>query len=145
MLEVIEAKAVNGRNSQSAKQEVQELPQELGSYILLIYDLLQEKGYVRGVELAERLRMSRPTVTRAMQRLAALGYANYERYRGITLSPAGVKAAEAARKRYRIINDFLTATGAKFGDLQLESRRLESFCSDDVLAAFKAATNKLNH
>ena len=66
MLEVIEAKAVNGRNSQSAKQEVQELPQELGSYILLIYDLLQEKGYVRGVELAERLRMSRPTVTRAM-------------------------------------------------------------------------------
>ena len=74
-----------------------------------------------------------------------MGYANYERYRGITLSPAGVKAAEAARKRYRIINDFLTATGAKFGDLQLESRRLESFCSDDVLAAFKAATNKLNH
>lgn len=143
MATLAETKAFSGKDGHS-KQPVQELPQELGSYILMIYDLLNEKGYVRGVELAERLQMSRPTVTRAMQRLAALGYANYERYRGITLSPAGIKAAEAAKKRYKIIFDFLTLSGARFSNQQLEARRLESFCSDEVLSALKLAAAKLN-
>jgi DtxR family Mn-dependent transcriptional regulator len=123
--------------------EVKELPQELSCYLLLIQDLLNEKGYVRGVELAERLQMSRPTVTRAMQRLAALGYAFYERYRGLTLSPAGVEAANAARTRFDIIFKFLKNSGASFGDMQLEARRLESLASDELINAFRLAGNKL--
>lgn len=140
---LVDNKAADGRNPGS-KKEHEEIPQELGSYVLLIQDLLNEKGYVRGVELAERLGMSRPTVTRAMQRLAQLGYANYERYRGITLTPAGQKAADVSRKRYRIIYDFLTASGVKLSDQQLEARRLESYCSDEILSALKAASAKLS-
>jgi len=140
---LVDNKAADGRNPGS-KTEHEEIPQELGSYVLLIQDLLNEKGYVRGVELAERLGMSRPTVTRAMQRLAQLGYANYERYRGITLTPAGQKAADVSRKRYRIIYDFLTASGVKMSDQQLEARRLESYCSDEILNALKAAGAKLS-
>ncbi|MEO8377166.1 MAG: winged helix-turn-helix transcriptional regulator [Candidatus Sumerlaeota bacterium] len=138
---VVDNKA-DGRNHGS-KKEHEGIPQELGSYVLLIQDLLNEKGYVRGVELAERLGMSRPTVTRAMQRLAQLGYANYERYRGITLTPSGQKAAEASRKRFRIIYDFLSASGVKLADQQLEARRLESYCSEDILNALKSAGAKL--
>ncbi len=122
---------------------VSELPQELTCYLLLIQDLLNEKGYVRGVELAERLRMSRPTVTRAMQRLAALGYAFYERYRGLTLTPAGNAAATKARGRFDIIHGFLQKSGAKFEDMQLEARRLESFASDELVDAFRKAGNKM--
>lgn len=140
---LLDNKAADGRNPGS-KKEHEEIPQELGSYVLLIQDLLNEKGYVRGVELAERLGMSRPTVTRAMQRLAQLGYANYERYRGITLTTAGQKAADVSRKRYRIIYDFLTASGVKMSDQQLEARRLESYCSDEILNALKAAGAKLS-
>ncbi|MCC6546125.1 metal-dependent transcriptional regulator [Candidatus Sumerlaeota bacterium] len=139
----LDTKSSEGRNHGS-KKDHQEIPQELGSYVLLIQDLLNEKGYVRGVELAERLGMSRPTVTRAMQRLAQLGYANYERYRGITLTPAGAKAAEASRKRYRIIADFLAVCGYKMADQQLEARRLESYCSDEILSALRAAGAKLS-
>lgn len=123
---------------------VAELPQELSCYLLLIQDLLNEKGYVRGVELAERLHMSRPTVTRAMQRLAALGYAYYERYRGLTLTPAGIEAAERAKERFEVICDFIEKTGAKFTDLQLQARRLESFCDDELLEAFRNAGNKMS-
>lgn len=125
-------------------ENVPELPQELASYLLLIQELLEEKGYVRGVELAERLHMSRPTVTRAIQRLAALGFANYERYRGITLSQAGIEAAQEARRRYRTVLDFLSATKVPMDNVQLEARRLSSSVSDDVLAAFEVAANKLS-
>ncbi len=122
---------------------VHDLPQELSCYLLLIQDLLNEKGYVRGVELAERLRMSRPTVTRAMQRLAALGYAFYERYRGLTLTPAGIDAANRARVRFDIIEGFLMKSGAEFEDLQLEARRLESFASPELIEAFRLAGEKM--
>ena len=131
-------------NSKSSPEvPVAELPQELSCYLLLIQDLLNEKGYVRGVELAERLQMSRPTVTRAMQRLAALGYAFYERYRGLTLSPAGVEAATKARARFDVIFNFLEKTGATLSNQQLEARRLESYASDELVEAFRLATQKI--
>ena len=131
------------KRTKTTKDDLPELPQELGNYLLLIHELLNEKGYVRGVELAERLDMSRPTVTRAIQRLAALGYANYERYRGITLSKAGIDAANLANQRYQIVFGFLEATGVSLSNIKLESRRLASISSDEVLSSFKAATNKL--
>lgn len=120
-----------------------DLPQELSCYLLLIHDLLNEKGYVRGVELAERLQMSRPTVTRAMQRLAALGYAHYERYRGLTLTPAGIEAAQGARERYEIISGLLKKSGVEMENLQLRARRLESFCDQEMIEAFRSLNEKL--
>jgi len=134
---------IKKRQQKNTKEDLPELPQELGNYLLLIHELLNEKGYVRGVELAERLDMSRPTVTRAIQRLAALGYANYERYRGITLSKAGIEAANLANSRYQIVLGFLEATGAPLSNIKLEARRLASISSDEVLNAFKVAGNKL--
>ncbi len=122
-----------------------DIPPELGTYLLLIHDLLKEKGYVRGVELSERLRISRPTVTRAMQRLAALGFARYERYRGVALTDAGKKAAKEARRRYEIIERFLLSTGVEIPDIQLQARRLEGFCTDEVLSALESAADKLAH
>lgn len=125
------------------KDDLPELPQELGNYLLLIHELLNEKGYVRGVELAERLDMSRPTVTRAIQRLAALGYAHYERYRGITLSKAGIEAANLANQRYTTVLNFLETTGVEFSNIKLEARRLSSIASEEVLTAFKTATSRM--
>ncbi len=131
------------QETQQSHPPVEALPQELSCYLLLIQDLLNEKGYVRGVELAERLQMSRPTVTRAMQRLAALGYAYYERYRGLTLTPAGVEAAEKSRERYNSIYKFLEESGAELSNIQLEARRLESFANDELVEAFAIAGEKL--
>lgn len=131
------------KKAAKGKSDSPELPSELSNYLLLIHELLIEKGYVRGVELAERLQMSRPTVTRAIQRLAALGFANYERYRGITLSKVGVEAAEKTAQRYKVALDFLTSTGSPITNLPLEARRLSASSNDEVLAALKAATSKI--
>ncbi len=130
----------NGKNPTASQSTI---PPELGTYLLLVHDLLREKGYVRGVELAERLRISRPTVTRAMQRLASFGLAKYERYRGITLTDKGRDAAEQARRRYEVVERFLRSTGVEIADLQLEARRLEGFCSDEVINAFERAADKM--
>jgi len=123
--------------------ELPALSPELANYLLLIHELLTEKGYVRGVELAERLEMSRPTVTRAIQRLAALGYAHYERYRGITLSKAGIEAAATANSRYQTVLKFLESTGAPLHNIKLDSRRIAAVASDDALNALKVASDKL--
>lgn len=130
----------NGNHSNTRAADVSH---DLGTYLLLIHDLLNEKGYVRGVELAERLQISRPTVTRAMQRLASLGLAKYERYRGITLTAEGIEQARQGRRRYEVVERFLRATGVQVEDLQLQARRLEGFCTDDVLSAFEEAANRL--
>jgi Mn-dependent DtxR family transcriptional regulator len=136
-------KATPTAGKESGKDELPELSQELSNYLLLIHQLLEEKGYVRGVELAERLEMSRPTVTRAIQRLAQLGYAHYERYRGITLSKAGIEAAAKANSRCQTVLRFLEATGAPFHNIKSEARRLSAAGSEDLLNALRVATERL--
>ncbi len=128
-----------------ARETSSEVPRGLGNYLLLISDLLKEKGYVRGVELAERLEMSRPTVTRAMQRLAQLGFVDYEKYRGISLTPKGEAGSEEVRVRYQIVRGFLEASGERVEDVDGETRKLEPSCSDDVLSAMAAATKRLKN
>ncbi len=113
---------------------------EKGSeYLLSIEHLLNEKGYVRGVELADLLGKSRPTVTRALQRLSSKGLVNYERYRGITLTSKGKEQAEIVQKRYSAIKDFLEAAGLKSENAEIEAQRMVPYISDEVLSVFRKA------
>lgn len=131
------------KKNQNTEEQNGGLPRALGSYLLLISDLLREKGYVRGVELSERLGMSRPTVTRAMQRLAELGFVDYEKYRGISLTPLGESESERVRERFQVIHNFLESTGKNFENVDSDARKLEPWCSEEVLEAFETASVKL--
>lgn len=119
-------------------------PQEMTGCLLLINQLIEEKGYVRGIELAQRLKISRPTVTRTIQRMAELGLANYERYRGISLTQEGKEVAQEASGRYNKVLKFLQATGSPIEDPEMEARQLASVASDEVINALESASAKLN-
>jgi Mn-dependent DtxR family transcriptional regulator len=61
----------------------------LEDYLEAIYHLIQDKGYASTVEIAENLRVTPPTVSSMLQRLAAKGYLVHERYRGILTEKFG--------------------------------------------------------
>jgi Mn-dependent DtxR family transcriptional regulator len=60
-------------------------------YLERIMELINSKGYARVIDIAAALRISQASVTNMVQRLDAEGLLKYEKYRGLILTPAGIK------------------------------------------------------
>ncbi len=80
-------------------------------YLERIHELIEAKGYARVADIAEQLRIAPASVTSMVQKMAKAGLLNYERYRGLTLTPTGEAAALGIRHRHRVLTAFLTSLG----------------------------------
>ena len=78
-------------------------------YLLTIYELSEEQGVARSREIANRLGVSRPSVTGALRALAERGYAYYEPYGQIRLTGDGAHEARQMLLRHRAAHDFFVS------------------------------------
>lgn len=80
-------------------------------YVEAIWNLIQEKGYVRTIELAERLGVNSASVSKMIQRLDDDGLVVYERYRGTTLTEKGTQLGVELFTRHTILESFFKHLG----------------------------------
>ena len=85
------------------------LSASLEDYIEAIFCILAKKKAVRAKDIAERMNVSRPSVTGALQALVKEGMVNHEPYDVITLTDAGRKAASDVVSRHEVLQDFLVS------------------------------------
>ncbi len=82
-------------------------------YLERIYQLMQEKGYARVVDIASLLKVQSPSVTRMIQKLADEDLLQYEKYRGIVLTPKGEEIGRAIKRRHKGLSEFLRMIGVE--------------------------------
>jgi len=82
------------------------LSASLEDYLEAIYLISQEKGEARSKGIKERLQVSGPSVTEALQLLNEKGMVNYAPYESITLTPQGEKIACDVLHRHETLRDF---------------------------------------
>ncbi len=82
------------------------LSASLEDYIEAIYHIIEEKRVARSKEIAERLRVSRASVTEALRALSKRELINYAPYEVITLTPEGQTVAEDVIRRHEALKDF---------------------------------------
>jgi Mn-dependent DtxR family transcriptional regulator len=80
-------------------------------YIEAIWLLVQEKGYARVADIAERLGLQPASVSRMVRRLSAEGVLTHEPYRGLALTPEGRRRGELLLARHRLLERFLRLLG----------------------------------
>jgi DtxR family transcriptional regulator, Mn-dependent transcriptional regulator len=78
----------------------------LEDYLETIYLLVQQDGFARVRDIAQRRGVAPPTVSIALRRLADAGLVNYERRAYIGLTPAGEQAARRVLARHRLLTRF---------------------------------------
>lgn len=84
--------------------------------------------------LAERLGVSRPSVTGMLQRLDETGLLVYERYRATALTRRGRRVARSVVRRHRLVETFLVdVLGMSPDRVHAEAHRLEHALSDEVI------------
>lgn len=120
--------------------ETPSVPNE--DYLERTLELVQEKGYARVSDIAERLSVRPASVTRMLQRLETAGYLIREPYRGFTLTPQGKKIAVSIRKRHEILIDFFTLLGVSASAMEKDIDGLEHHLSNETLSALEKFLEK---
>ena len=106
-------------------------------YVELIAELIETRGEARPVDIAERLGVKPPTVTKNITRLRTVGLVRRERYRSVFLTERGQALAEACRRRHRIVVAFLVSLGIDEETAERDAEGIEHHVSDETLAAFE--------
>jgi DtxR family transcriptional regulator, Mn-dependent transcriptional regulator len=103
-------------------------------YLKAIYVLQQEQGErVSTSAIADRLEVSAPAATTMIKKLAGLGLVRHERYRGVSLTEQGERAAVEVIRHHRLLEQFLAERlGVPIDDVHQEAERLEHVLSEEL-------------
>lgn len=112
-------------------------------YLKTIYLLSRKHGGVRGVEIAQRLEVSKPTVSIIVKRLAEDGYITMNPEHEIFLTDTGKSAAEAVLERNITFMQLLTGLGVDEQIAAKDACRMEHAVSRESFEALKTLTNDL--
>jgi DtxR family Mn-dependent transcriptional regulator len=82
------------------------LSSQLEDYLEAIYFLQQQDRVARAKDIAERLGVTRPSVTSALKSLAESGLINHEPYSYVILTPQGEEVAKEISRRHEVLKDF---------------------------------------
>jgi DtxR family Mn-dependent transcriptional regulator len=106
-------------------------------YLEAIYHIVQEHGYAKSGQIAERLGVHKSTVTTALHFLQTQGYIEYAPYQDAKLTEKGTTEAEDVVRRhdifYRLLHQLLGVEEAEASALACE---LEHSLSPDIADKF---------
>ena len=98
--------------------------------------ILQEKhGYIRSIDIAKHLGVTKPSVSYACKRLRESGYINMEANGPITLAPAGYKIAKRIYERNKALSAFLEKLGVSQEQSEEDACKIEHVISHETYVA----------
>ena len=98
--------------------------------------ILEEKyGYIRSIDIAKHLGVTKPSVSYAVKRLKESGYINMESNGPITLAPPGRKIATRVYERHKALKTFLELLGVDPEQAEEDSCKIEHVISHDTYVA----------
>ncbi|WP_031513001.1 transcriptional regulator MntR [Desulfofalx alkaliphila] len=113
------------------------LTPSMEDYIEMIYRLSQGTGYTRVNDLAEKLNVQPPSVTKMMQRLHDRSLLNYERYGMIHLTEEGKALGNYFLQRHNTLKKFLSLLGI-VKNLQKNVEQMEHYINWDTFQVIDA-------
>ncbi len=104
--------------------------------------LHHQNGLVRSIDIVNKLKFSKPSVSVAMKNLRENGYIDMDSEGYITLLEKGRVIAETIYERHRLLSDWLIALGVTPEVAVEDACRMEHVISAESFDAIKAHTKK---
>ncbi len=108
-------------------------------YVETIWSLIQNKGYARTVDIADRLGVNSASVSKMIQRLDGDGLLVYERYRGLGMTDEGFQLGQQLSKRHQTLEILFQHLGIKDPDEIYQTvEGIEHYVNANVLERISA-------
>lgn len=111
-------------------------------YVELIAELIETLGEARPVDIAARMGVTTPTVSKVLDRLTREGLVARARYRSVFLTPEGAALAEACRARHAVVVRFLVRLGLDPETAEIDAEGIEHHVSERTLDLFRAFADR---
>jgi len=106
-------------------------------YLEAMLMLQEEKGYIRSVDIAEKLGVKKPSVSYATKRLRENGYITMDDSGPISLTAAGLEIAQRMYTRHKLLTEFLIRLGVDAKTAREDACRLEHDLSEVSFEAIR--------
>lgn len=116
-------------------------------YLEMIMMLREEKGYVRSVDIASALSVTKPSVSHAMKQLRESGHITMDKDNFILLTVTGEAIARRIYHRHRMLTEFLVSLGVQEAVARDDACKVEHDLSDESFDAICriVETNNANY
>ncbi len=111
-------------------------------YLEAMLMLKNSRGYIRSIDVAEKLGVTKPSVTYATKRLREAGYISMDKDGLITLSEDGLAIAASMLERHTTLTEFLVALGVDRETAAEDACKLEHDLSQQSFEAICAHVKK---
>lgn len=129
-----------GKRAHLRLENSDELTGPVEDYLKAIYEIGRGSVAVATNDIAQRLALTPASVSGMVRRLAEQRLVVYERYRGVTLTESGRRAALRTLRRHRVIEAYLSgALDYPWDRVHDEAERLEHAASDELVDRMAAA------
>ncbi len=100
--------------------------------------MLQERhGYIRSIDIAAELGVTKPSVSYATKRLREAGYISMAEDGHITLKAPGLEIAERIYERHKLLTELLTNLGVDPAQAREDACKIEHDLSVESFEAIK--------
>lgn len=107
-------------------------------YLETVYILQKSHGHAHVSDIAERLDVSKPSVTKAMKKLKADGLINQESYGSIRLTQRGSEVSKEIHRNHKLITSYLIhSLNIDINEAEKNACKIEHILSDNMLIAIK--------
>ena len=104
-------------------------------YLEAMLMMQQKHGYIRSIDIAEHLGVTKPSVTYTTKRLRENGYITMDRDGFITLTPSGMDIASRMLDRHHTLTKFLMELGVDAKTAEEDACKMEHDISEQSYTA----------
>ena len=104
-------------------------------YLEAMLMLKEKKGYIRSIDIAQLLGVTKPSVTYSTKRLRENGYITMDRDGMIALTPNGMEIATRIYTRHKVLTDFFIKIGVPEDIAREDACKVEHDLSPETFQA----------
>lgn len=104
-------------------------------YLEMMLIMKERHGYIRSVDVATELGVTKPSVSHAVKRLRENGYVTMEESGLITLTDKGMEVAARIYERHKLLTDFIVSLGVDPVVARQDACRIEHDISEETFDA----------
>jgi DtxR family Mn-dependent transcriptional regulator len=112
-----------------------EIQKSSEDYLETMLMMLKKHGFIRSIDVAEHLGVTKPSVSYATKRLRENGYISMDKTGLITLEPTGMAIAQEMLERHQALTNFFVNLGVDQETAESDACKIEHDISPKTFAA----------
>lgn len=121
-----------------------EIQKSSEDYLETMLMLFEKNGYIRSIDIAKQLGVSKPSVSYATKRLRENGYIKTDENGLIQLTGSGLKIASNIYEKHKLLRGFLVMLGVSEEMAELDACKIEHDISNETYEAILKHVKELS-